>query len=762
MTSFSPGGPRYSAARLFLVAAVFIAAAPVFWHRTQTLPAAIPAAYENADLYQGIYPALHYGFGRLRAGEVPLWNASQLCGAPFLANPEAGLFQPLNLVFAVLPTEKALAVHGFLCLAIMGAGFVLFARSLGVGYLAACVGGTAYAFCGASAAAITRPALASMLAWLPLLFWALREGSREFRLAGAIPAGIIGALIVFSGAHALALIVLSLAALYALMLAIAPGQGAPSPVRHRLEWLACAFLAGVLVAAIQWIPACAWALSMEQPWDALFHLDAVGQCPGSFSELLAQLLVPKPGAVPRVAYLSLLALLSVPAALFHRGARREACFFAVAALLLMALSIEIPERVSLVFSAAICALPAMFCLAVLAALGLDRLLVAPRAPHAPRVWAPALSVLICAAVLFYVSTAEPQGRIIVFVLILLPAVLFRLRPMSAICALALLALLFADLLTAHTNAYRHPFLDAPSCFQRYAKTIRAAEEQSLGGRVLASAPVLDFALPANLGMLFPGVSDAGGQGPLTRDQAVWWRQLRPEAGSDSEAPQVFSGAAMPNLLNFMAVRAIMAAPDGLLHAGAWSQGGPRLREVTTEDNVRLFVNEDALSRAFWTPSWRAAEGVAHAMEMINEPGFEPARECVLDRDRTIRAATVRERSEIAPGPRRTDEPLPPLPETVACSLEDVDAERVVVRVHAPQPGITVLADTFAPGWKATLDGTPCSISRANGLFRGVATPAGEHIIVFEYRPLPVIVGLIVSLTAVGLLTLCGVVAFIRG
>ena len=73
---------------------------------------------------------------------------------------------------------------------------------------------------------------------------------------------------------------------------------------------------------------------------------------------------------------------------------------------------------------------------------------------------------------------------------------------------------------------------------------------------------------------------------------------------------------------------------------------------------------------------------------------------------------------------------------------------MIVRVTAPADGITVLLDTWAPGWTATRNGESVPILRANGLFRGVATPAGTHTIVFRYQPRGIIAGSI--LTGLGL------------
>jgi len=59
----------------------------------------------------------------------------------------------------------------------------------------------------------------------------------------------------------------------------------------------------------------------------------------------------------------------------------------------------------------------------------------------------------------------------------------------------------------------------------------------------------------------------------------------------------------------------------------------------------------------------------------------------------------------------------------------------------------VFVDTFDPGWKATLDGAPAPLERANLAFRGVAAPAGAHRIAMAYRPASIPLGLAVSALA---------------
>jgi len=76
---------------------------------------------------------------------------------------------------------------------------------------------------------------------------------------------------------------------------------------------------------------------------------------------------------------------------------------------------------------------------------------------------------------------------------------------------------------------------------------------------------------------------------------------------------------------------------------------------------------------------------------------------------------------------------------------------VVVEASAPQGGLLLLADTFYPGWEATVDGRPTAILRANVAHRAVALPPGTHRVEFVFRSRSLICGL--SLTGLGILAL---------
>jgi hypothetical protein len=61
-------------------------------------------------------------------------------------------------------------------------------------------------------------------------------------------------------------------------------------------------------------------------------------------------------------------------------------------------------------------------------------------------------------------------------------------------------------------------------------------------------------------------------------------------------------------------------------------------------------------------------------------------------------------------------------------------------------GMVVLADTYVPGWSATVDRNRVDIHEAYGVIRGVIVDAGIHTIEMRYRPWSAIAGGLMTLT----------------
>jgi len=82
--------------------------------------------------------------------------------------------------------------------------------------------------------------------------------------------------------------------------------------------------------------------------------------------------------------------------------------------------------------------------------------------------------------------------------------------------------------------------------------------------------------------------------------------------------------------------------------------------------------------------------------------------------------------------------------------ERVENAALSWRVATEGRALFVVADTWSPGWTATVDGRPARIEIVNGCMRGVfIETAGEHEIAMWFWPWSLTVGLVV--TALGLL-----------
>lgn len=751
----APDAPkRYVAFPLFLVFAALVWMAPFYWKHVEIDPGATGYAYENSELYHYVYPAYDFVFGQIHAGRFPLWTDRQFAGLPLHIDPRLGLFQPLNLIFALgSPTEQAMAIHAVASLALMGIGFVLFARAVGLGYVAALTGAVILAFSGASAAAMSRPYSAGVAAWAPFCLWALREYAREWRPAWAAAAGLALGLAALAGSASIALAYAAAAAVYALALVFSSPERKLAPLHRRLGGLLLALLVALGVAAVQWGPTLWWVVSADADPAFLLELGVEAQIPKTFREWALQTLLARPGAVPRIAYVSIAAIALLPAAIFHRTLRRTVLILAGMAATLAALLITLPQAHASLAPAVALIYPLVFCVAALAALAIDRLLREPASLSKPGLIAPIAAVAAFAAVLFYVSAAQVRGYLLALALLIALLAAMRFRPIPAVIALGIALLIYLDLSVANVSAFRHPYLDAPDCYETNAEAFSAAQRLAVGGRVLISSQSLDPALPENLGFLRPIPVAGGAHLPVTAAQREIWTRLGapPSSLLRSAVQGRYAGAAQPDLINLLAVRAVIAGPDGSLYGGAWDRPGPRLHLLHTIDDVRVFENDGAMSRAYWRSAAEIADSPEAALDRIASGEADLSRIVLLEPPPNAGLP-----SGLALGPVAPD-----LQTDARCSLESLRPEHVTVRVNAPAPGYVVLLDAFAPGWRATLDGESLPIYRANGAFRAVAVPAGEHLIHFVYHPAPLFLCAAVSALCVAGCFLLAVASILR-
>ena len=142
-----------------------------------------------------------------------------------------------------------------------------------------------------------------------------------------------------------------------------------------------------------------------------------------------------------------------------------------------------------------------------------------------------------------------------------------------------------------------------------------------------------------------------------------------------------------------------------------------------------------------------ARGVDAILALQRRPDLERPRPPVFD----LRAAALVETDQ--PESLRGYLARTPVDPSESVSVVSHEPQRVELSAVLNHPGLVILADTYYPGWRLTIDGTPAPIFRANRLMRGAAVPAGKHTLVYTFEPLSFRIGAVISIA--GALVLSG-------
>jgi hypothetical protein len=142
--------------------------------------------------------------------------------------------------------------------------------------------------------------------------------------------------------------------------------------------------------------------------------------------------------------------------------------------------------------------------------------------------------------------------------------------------------------------------------------------------------------------------------------------------------------------------------------------------------IHVYRVPDPLPRVFAVATARVLDGRA-AQAALVDPAFDPRREAVLSAGTSISGGSG----------SRTES-----------RLVEHAPDRVQADVDTDVPAYLVVVDAWAPGWRASVDGVPAPVVRANLAFRAVPVSPGHHRVELRYRPRSVRDGLVVSGLAV--------------
>ena len=318
-----------------------------------------------------------------------------------------------------------------------------------------------------------------------------------------------------------------------------------------------------------------------------------------------------------------------------------------------------------------------------------------------------------------------------------------------------------------------------------------------GGRVDRYAPgyrlggdtIEQLVLPPNVGARF-GIEDLEAYIVMVPTRMARFRRaLEPEVAPDSSVATVAilplrtTAALASPLLDLASVRYVLTTGDLLADLARDGYGDAGFRLAAQRGETHVYENREALPFAtvlpealFMDPA-TADDAIATPADasptVPGAPSDERARlQAALLHEMATTKGLVERRVvlEAAPPAAAGDSPYDAGVEEVALGgerrelprrhvrgaparVESIErsATHVVVRLAPGDGGFLRLAEGFDPGWSATCDGAPLPVVPADVAFRGVVLPKGAKEIAFDYRPVAVVWGKLVSLFGVMLL-----------
>jgi hypothetical protein len=655
------------------------------------------------------YAEKHLAAEELRGGTLPLWNPYSALGVPLLADGQSQPFAPFFLPFMAWPNPWVYSACLLLQLLFGGIGMALFLRRLGGRSTAVAAGSLLFAFNPYTLNYLTYSDVWAYC-WFPWVF--LAAEATAVRIASWWKMAVTLALMGMSGHVEAAFLGAGPAYAYLLLRGRPEGQSESAGTRRWTGWLAVPAVA-VLLSAWWIAPFLEWVSNSSSarfghniPYP--YHPSA---CFLAGSELLW---------IPGLVLLAAFGLLA-------KACRRPALALLPGALWGIAMMFPWPLWIQRLatgdfLSGRYGRSILWFALTVWVALGLETLRRGEEgvwkraaAALAAAVWwgagfflhAPSLEK---AASEHWVPLQGPHvplmsalslASLLCFLLLFAPSRRVSRKVAAACAAVALVASALAE----------HPVLSV--CWNRskprLSKVAKDGVRAADSSRVWFPESGLWKSLPPNLSACF-GVRDVRFSDPLVPGRLG---NLEPGRHPNKDLMQ----ARRPEEDEFLGVAAVFELQPG------------------SPASLRVLAPESRPARAFWVSRAFLAPGAASALASARK-------------DDVWRHTAFLERL----GRPDSEKTVVPEGGPVAAALVAEGFDLSEWSVAAPREGWLVVRDLYWPGWKAAVDGRPARVFPADGLFRAVRVPKGEHRVTFRYRPASLLLGGVLSvLAALGLL-----------
>ena len=705
----------------------------------------------SGDVEQYHYPVTLELARAWSDGRLPLWTDRVYLGFPFFADPQTAAWYPGTLLVVALGPHLGYVVFLFSHSLLAAAGAAGLARSHGCAWPAAWVSGLIVSLSGYFAHEIRHPGLFAILAWVPIWLWATHRIFLERTPARVALAAVPVAMMIFAGTLQVLFGAVIVYGFYVAGLGLDArrDRGGRDALRGVAASLAAPLL-GLCLAAVVVLPTLAHFPHTARALGMTYAFGSMGSVPplqlvSAFFESAPALLGNASGFDATSFYLGALSLpLAVVSLVGVRRVVPVALALCLTAITVIAMGEHgglhpllyswMPEALGILRGMGRALGPGTVCLALLAALGLQRL--GDPTSRLQRVFGALLLLAAAAHGLVLWLAREPLAfESLAGILVLAAAFgLWSARQRHPrILQPGLAALVVLDLVSLSPLDDVLSEAPLPPSHEHIAGSMPALADLGAGlyGNPDERMLLLGFG-PRNLPLML-GPDGVGGYNPL-----VTLRYL--DFVSLIENRRLFDRRPLNRFVHFDQPQHLGAA---LVDAAAIRfvispapldfEGLHLLKEYPKHPlrqySPHLYENQDALPRAYLAYRTQRATG-SEDLERLLTSSFDAHYATVVEAE----SEPLDGPAEIEPVEMRRERP-----------------EVLHFQVAPEHAAVLVVANAWYPGWRAWVDGIESPVLRVNGLFRGVALPAGARQVEMRFEPWSFRVGAFVSIAAAVLL-----------
>lgn len=200
---------------------------------------------------------------------------------------------------------------------------------------------------------------------------------------------------------------------------------------------------------------------------------------------------------------------------------------------------------------------------------------------------------------------------------------------------------------------------------------------------------------------------------------------------------------------------------------------PTIQPVFRNSKYALFYNTQALPRAFIVHEAKTLQGRDALFKELSSSEFNPKEYVILEEPTNIIEQYSHQIAPPTPPPSQGGDEgegetfdkkekflqsntvknadAKNLPQEPNPTILEYMPNRVTIKATLFEDGYLVLSDTFYPGWNAYVDGKKSRVLKTDYILRSVFLEKGEHMVQFIYEPKSFTIGMIITLTSMGIL-----------